>query len=324
MIGQFSGSIIALAKVLSMQESLLAFPVSSAISAVITTYHPDDGFVDRVERVRSQVGSVVIVDDGASPDNVTCLRHWFSNTPKVILHHNETNMGIAASLSKGVAIAKCEGYSWALTLDDDTLVAPDMVQTLVDYWKQIAKQGGKPIALMGMLYRDVHIGEISDRRTGSKGLPYADKREIMTSGSLLSLDAYKAIGPFRNDFFIDFVDYDYCFRARSMGFRVIQVFRAGMEHSLGHLRLYKIAGKIVETYNHSPARLYYLFRNSSVFMREVFLSDPLFALALFVSNLRTVVLVAFLESDKRTKIRYILRGVLDGCRNRLGRTIAPS
>jgi len=132
------------------------------------------------------------------------------------------------------------------------------------------------------------------------------------------------IGPFRNDLFIDFVDYDYCFRARSMGFRVIKIFKVGMEHSVGRLRLHNFAGKIVETYNHSPARLYYYFRNSIVFMREVLMSDPLFVLALLYANLRMVVLVALLESDKRTKIRYMIRGVLDGWRNRLGRTIAPS
>jgi len=97
-----------------------------------------------------------------------------------------------------------------------------------------------------------------------------------------------------------------------------------MEHSVGRLRLHNFAGKIVETYNHSPARLYYYFRNSIVFMREVLMSDPLFVLALLYANLRMVVLVALLESDKRTKIRYMIRGVLDGWRNRLGRTIAPS
>jgi rhamnosyltransferase len=306
------------------KKSKSVFPDQSKISAVITTYRPDDEFPVRVERIRHQVGCVVIVDDGASSDNVMRLKRWFSNTPKVLLHHNETNIGIAASLNKGIAIAKFEGCSWALTLDDDTLIAPDMVQTVVDYWKQISLQRRKPIALMGMLYRDVHTGEISDRRTSINGLEYADKREIMTSGSLLSLDAYEIIGFFRNDFFIDFVDYDYCSRARSMGFRVIKIFKVGMEHSVGNLRLHNFAGVVVETYNHSPARLYYYFRNSLVFMREVFRSDPLFVLALLVGNLRTVVLIAFLESDKRTKIRYVLRGVLDGWRNRLGRTIAPS
>lgn len=297
---------------------------SSDICAVITTYRPDNEFPDRVERVRCQVGCVVIVDDGASLDNVMRLKSWFSNTPKVLLQHNETNSGIAASLNKGIAVARHKGYSWALTLDDDTLIAPDMVQTVVDYWMQISRQQGKPIALMGMLYRDTLTGKISDSRTGPSGLVYADKREIMTSGCLLSVEAYETIGPFRNEFFIDFVDYDYCFRARSMGFRVIQIFKVGMEHSVGNLRLHNFAGKLIETYNHSPARLYYYFRNSTVFMREVAVTDPLFVLALLVTNLRTAVLVALLESDKKIKIYCMFRGVLDGLRNRLGRTISPS
>jgi len=37
---------------------------------------------------------------------------------------------------------------------------------------------------------------------------------VITSGSLLPLATYADIGPFREEFFIDFVDTDYCFRAR--------------------------------------------------------------------------------------------------------------
>lgn len=296
----------------------------SGICAIITTYSPDYELPNRVERVLSQLSKVVIIDDSNSLDNITRLSRWFSNNEKVHLHHNESNLGIAASLNNGIAIAKRAGYSFVLTLDDDTLIYPNMVQTLLDYWKEILQHSSKPIALMGMLYQDTKTGELSDSRTSVNGLPYSDKREIITSGSLMALEAFESIGPFRTDFFIDFVDYDYCFRARAAGYRVIKIYKVGMEHSVGQLRLCKFAGKVVETYNHSPARLYYYFRNSIVFFKEVFITDPLFGLALLWGNLRTAFLVTLFETQKIAKISSMFRGLIDGCRNRLGRTVAPS
>jgi hypothetical protein len=48
------------------------------VCAVITTYRPNDGFPDHVQRVHKQVGLVVIVDDSDSPNNVARLHNWFS------------------------------------------------------------------------------------------------------------------------------------------------------------------------------------------------------------------------------------------------------
>ena len=79
------------------------------------------------------------------------------------------------------------------------------------------------------------------------------------------------IGAFREEFFIDSVDYDYCLRARSRGFRVIKLCRVGMIHSLGEAEQNDIGPLKVYTTNHNPMRRYYMFRNSTVLAREYFL-----------------------------------------------------
>lgn len=291
----------------------------SDLCAVITTYRPDNGFPARVQRIRNQVGCVVIVDDGKSADNVARLHHWFPETSNVIVHHNATNVGIAVSLNKGISIAKSKGYSWMLTLDDDTIVEPDMVKNLIETWNLVADQAGKPVAIMGMARSGGHADRIEFCPT-ERHL-FVEKRGIVTSGSLMSLDVYDAIGGFRNEFFIDSIDYDYCLRARARGFRVIEVCQVGMIHPLGKPIKRRIGCLTLETTNHTPIRRYYAYRNSTVLAQEHFRHDPLYSLAVFVYQLRTVALILLLENDRRKKVKMIFRGLLDGWRKRLGKLL---
>jgi len=291
--------------------------VPSDVCAVITTYRPDDGFPDRVQRVRSQVGLVVIVDDGESADNVARLQVWFSKTMGVILHHNEVNIGVAAALNKGVSIAKSEGYRWVLTLDDDTVVALDMVKNLIETWNLAAGQAGKPVAIMGMAYRDRYTGEMEACPTDGRLL--VEKRGIVTSGSFLPMDVYDRIGLFREEFVIDSVDYDFCLRARAAGFRVVKVCRLGMTHSVGYKFKRRFGWLTMETTNHSPLRRYYAYRNAIVLAREHFRRDPLYSMAVFTFQLRTLFLVLLLENNRCKKMKYIFNGILDGWRGRLGK-----
>lgn len=300
------------------------FPKDDAdVCAVITAYRPDNYFPKRVERVQAQVGLVIIVvNDGVEPNEAVKLDRWFLDKSRIVISCLPDSLGIATALNVGVSIARQQGYRWVLMLDDDTIVEPDMVENLVESWQFVSRQGGKPIAIMGMLYADAHTGRI-DGISSCKGKSFVEKRGIITSGSLLSLDAHDVIGPFREEFFVDSVDYDYCMRARVKGYRVIKVCRVGMIHSLGEAKLYRIGWFKVQTTNHSAIRRYYMYRNSTVLAREYFLHDPLYSIAVFLFQLKMWFVVLFLEEDKRMKFRCMLRGVLDGWRKRLGK-VAPN
>lgn len=299
-------------------QNIKKLPVSrDDICAVITTYLPDIGFPARMQLVQRQVGCVVIVDDSGLGDSVALLKSWFSETEKIILYHHSENLGIAASLNHGISIARQNGYNWVLTLDDDTLIDSDMVVNLIDAWRALESRGGKPLAIIGMAYRDSNTG-IVEQCVAQKRI-FVEKRGIITSGSLLSLNAYDQIGPFREEFFIDSVDYDFCLRARAKGFRVVKVGRVGMTHTLGQQTIHHILGFKLETTNHAAVRRYYLFRNASVLAREHFMRDPLDALAVIKAQWKTLTLVLLFEQDRCRKLRMMWRGVRDAWRRRMGK-----
>jgi len=306
-----------------MEPILTVLPKNTSdICAVITAYCPDDYFSERVILIRAQVGLVIIVVDGGGRQNiVNILKNLFQNDSGVVVSSLPDNMGIATALNVGISIAKQREYRWILTLDDDTITKSDMVKNLIESWYIVTEQGSKSIALMGMLSKDAYTGKV-DNKYGCKNKFFVEKRGIITSGSLMSLDAYDVVGPFREEFFIDSVDYDYCMRARAKGYRIIRICRIGMVHSLGRTEKYNIGWLKMQTTNHSTVRRYYMYRNSTVLAREYFLRDPLYSLAVFLFQLKTLFVVFFFENDKRMKLKFMLKGVMDGWRKRMGKIIS--
>jgi len=56
---------------------------------------------------------------------------------------------------------------------------------------------------------------------------------LATSGSLIDLDAFARVGPFRGDFFIDGVELEWCFRAWSLGYGCYQTDAVAIPHRVG-------------------------------------------------------------------------------------------
>jgi rhamnosyltransferase len=258
---------------------------------------------------------MVIVDDGACDENVSLLVKWFRGSDKAIVHHQRINSGVAASLNTGIAIAKERGFQWILTLDDDSLLESYTVERLIQALKTIKTK--KPIGIIGMSW--------TDRGTACKGDPsggaragYAEKRGIITSGSLFAMTTFEQAGPFREDFFIDMVDYDFCLRVRTRGFLVIKLAEIGFDHSLGSGTVRHLFGMNVMTRHHDPTRLYYRVRNASVLMIESFKKDPLFAMVLAFGNIKIICKILLFEQNKSKKFLEVTRGIRDGFMGQLG------
>ena len=95
----------------------------------------------------------------------------------------------------------------------------------------------------------------------------------MTSGNLVNLDAFRQVGPFMDELFIDSVDHEYCIRLQINGYKVIQLNGVLLEHTLGerrkHLFIYPLnffkKNKSIVSYkivnNHNYIRKYYMVRN---------------------------------------------------------------
>lgn len=292
-----------------MQDELNSKKLSPEhICAVVVTYYPDKGFVGRFAVIAEQVGCIVIVDNGSDPLAVDMLNH-FSLRSNVQLILNQDNLGVATALNQGVRCAKSRGYRWALTFDQDTAPGGRMVETLMGVYANFDR--GEKLAVLGSNYTT----EGNVKRQPSEVddcYSWIEKRNVITSGSLISIAAFDVIGSFRDGFFIDHVDTEYCLRARSKGFKIILTRMPIMQHAIGagstHLLLWRRTG----TTNHSPLRRYYNARNLFVLVREYFFREPIWAISTLYSWTKALVLVCLFERERFTKLKSMASGILHG------------
>jgi len=281
-------------------------PNKENIGAVIVTYNPDNSFQKRIEKILGQVKQIVIVDN-CSFKPVSLMIFSLMTNNNIFVIQNESNFGIAEALNEGLDWLKKRGFYWALCLDQDSSVFDGMIDTLIrvfDLYKNKSK-----LAVIGSNYINSE-GKPRYRCTSER--QYAEKKTVITSGSLISLTAFEAIGSFRSDFFMDHVDHEFCLRAIERGFKVILACKPLMEHNIGQNRLCHILWKTIQIEVHSPDRYYYKARNHALMLREYFFKDIFWALKSIYAALNLVFLTCLFEDDRILKLKMTLKGYWEG------------
>ena len=280
----------------------------------MVTYFPDDGLVTRLNRVLCQVDALILIDNGSGEKSAAVLAEA-SMLSRVTAILNPRNVGVAAALNQGVREARARGYEWALTLDQDTLAEPSLISVLRGVFAVIPTR--RRVAVIGSNYHDPPTGRIY-HGVGA-GRAWVDAVAVMTSGSLISLPAYEAIGGFRDEFFIDMVDTDYCLRARSLGFSVLLSLRPTMQHSIGHMTLHPFLWTRVTTSNHDPTRRYYMTRNHAALIREYVFREPAWVARSILSRIKRTLLMCVYETERWPKLKATAKGAIDGFGRRFDR-----
>jgi len=293
----------------SSQESTSGLPGSS-VCVVVVAYFPDGGFGARLRNLLPQVARVVVVDN-TPVEGIGHQLELPGGAANIHLISNRANLGISVALNQGLHYALNAGCKWALTLDQDTQCFPDMVSTLLG-----VSQACKPTpAVVGGNYLDprsrrpkVALGEAG---------AFLAQKTVITSGCLVDVRLALAIGGFREDYFIDQVDHEFCLRTRAHGHQVIISRKPVMTHSVGesggvHLPLLGVLP------NHPPVRKYYIARNTVVTVIAYWRLEPQWCLRRLARLLVGLGGMAFLETQGFSKVRAFGGGIVDGFRGRMG------
>ncbi len=276
-------------------------------AAVVTTFCPQPLLLSKLERIASQVKTVIVVDDTGAGEDSAMLD--FLKIENIIYLQNKNNQGIAASLNRGIDLADVMGHGWVVTLDDDSVVSWDYLDYIFDFLDK------REVLAMGII--------ACSRAAGSKKAVIEDgfriKRNLITSGCVFEVKIYREAGGFDEGLFIDLVDFDFCARVRKMGHVIVQLNKIGMEHKVGNSREAWFAGTRLNIYNHAPFRLYYQMRNIFLFARNYFSFDPLLCGYLLLDIFRLPFKALLFEDGKRSRVSYLWNGLKDGLRGKRGR-----
>jgi rhamnosyltransferase len=286
------------------------------ICAIITTYYPQD-IVATVASIVDQVSKVLIVDNGRLDNRVFDILPEKCLT-KLHIIVNDRNYGIATALNQGIAYARENGFDWILTLDQDTTCFPDMVSNLVEvlycYYDK------HKIAIIGTNYTEKNINTtaVYKKKHVIEHDLYYELDEVITSGSFLSLEVVSSAGMFRDDYFIYYVDHEYCARLRLNGYKILLTKKIGMSHSTGECKLIKLLGMRLVQLNYSPFKHYYIVRNCIIMSKTYYRKFPIWAFRMLFSMVKRVIKTIIFENNKTSNMKYILKGFCHGLNGTTG------
>ena len=281
-----------------------------SVCAVVITYHPSPGMLENLQKVFPEVQGLVAVDNGSSANELETLR-TASRDFGFHLIENGKNLGIAEALNQGVRWARNQGYSWVLLLDQDSKMQDGFIAAMFQTW--LSHPARARIASIHPRYMNPARG----CRPVAPRCPDGTLIWCMTSGTLMPIWIFDRIGWFASDFFIDWVDIEYCFRIRTAGYLIAES-NAVLLHAPGQCVQASILGVRFWPTHHSAARRYYMSRNRVVVFRKYFFSLPLWTLkAMYLALLETV--KCFLgEKERPRKFRNFVLGTWDGLTGRMG------
>lgn len=263
------------------------------ISGVVILYNPSNEVINNIQTYIHQIDKLYVIDNsnfsnGYLFDNLKYIE-------KIVYLPNYENLGVAKALNIGAKKAIEEGYEFLLTMDQDSSFDEDNLKSFFDKIDKLNNFG---------IISPYHV-------VGNKIIPKDNKiidvDAVMTSGNILNLSAYKNVGGFLDELFIDYVDYEFCFRLKKNGYRILVDSSIILFHNLGNVKKKKFLFWDFYPTFHSATRMYYRTRNR-FYVRKVFKKD--FRKDL-ISFWKENIKIILFEDDKLEKITMIIRGYLD-------------
>lgn len=249
------------------------------VGLVIVLYNPEVQQLQRsLEVILPQVDLCCIVDNTSKdtqllPDGDE-VSSWITdfmtsmstaNVHYIALHHNE---GIAKAQNVGIEYLVGENCHYIVFSDQDSITLSDTVERLLTTHIALSEKG-YPVGVVGSSAINRTTGffyPVKAKKYGvvrAEGLCLAkdvvEYDSVRSSVSVITAEHLKLVGGFEEELFIDGVDNEWCWRARSRhGLKSYLAQDAIVYHKLGDADT-TLAGKKISVTPYY--RLYYQYRN---------------------------------------------------------------
>jgi rhamnosyltransferase len=268
------------------------------VAAIIITYHCGTRLIHTLPAIASQVDTVYIIDNGSDDTTVSSLKSLSSE--KIHIIFNSENVGLAAAQNQGIVRALSTDHEWILLLDDDSLPAVDMVKKLLEkatpktaiLAPRIIEQN---IPIPAQYLSPGFANIFFSRHCLNPHETWPHAAIVIASGSLIRGEIFRKIGLMPADFFIDYIDYDFCLRAKAAGFGILVVSDAVLHHHQGAKTTHDFLHMHLTTAHYNSFRRYHIFRNRLFIIRRFGFSFPFVAIHELIATKLDFLRILFLE-----------------------------
>lgn len=287
-----------------------------AVSIIVLNYNSRDDTLDclrSLEHLTYPNVQVIAVDNGSSDGSVEAISTAY---PRVTLIDTGENLGFTGGNNIGIRRALQDGADYIMLLNNDTIVAPDMIDLMVDVMERDPHVGVTGPLIYYYDLPDViwSAGGCIDWKYGTTSMIGIDEEDKGQFGAMSRLvdfvtgcailarrDVWEKIGLLDDKFFMYYEETEWCVRVARAGYKIAHVPMAMMWHKISPTA--RAA---------SPRTFYYMTRN-----RLLFLSNTRASLRtwLYTWTEYTRILLSWSLrpkwQDKRPLRRVMLRAIRD-------------
>ena len=278
------------------------------VAGVVILYHPNENETFQNILSYSKHLSKLYIFDNSSTESSIIKSKLNELNSNCYYFHDGSNEGIALRLNTVIKMANEDGFSWLLTMDQDSSFQENGFQ---NYLEQINNYPNENVAIFGVNFLPKLFGVSNEAK---------EVLSTITSGSVVNLLLAKNIGNYNEDLFIDLVDAEYSYRAIQKGYKIVQFKNVILNHEMGYkqpgrsLKNFKVTLRIM----YSPTRIYYIVRNS-FWMLYKFSSLPKSARKEIWTTLALLKNSIIYHKERRLVFKYIIKGYWDYKRNKMGK-----
>lgn len=274
------------------------------ILCIIVTYNPEINRLKKnISSIIYQVERILIIDNNSK--NIEEIEKYFI-CEKIEILKNIENLGIAFALNRGLNYSQIKDYEYILTLDQDSISTNKMVETLKKGFR-----GEENIAIVSPTVYDLNMNKFSTKQIKKE---FEEMEVTITSGSLCKSNILSQVGGFKQELFIDYVDFELCLRLKRHGYKILLSREATLKHEVGKSVVKKILGMQFIITNHSPLRYYYMFRNS-IYINNKY--NKKFSKKWIKENLKLIkklMGIVIWEKNRKEKLGKIFKGVKEAAK----------
>ncbi|MPW20610.1 glycosyltransferase family 2 protein [Paraburkholderia sp. CNPSo 3157] len=295
----------------------VAWSGNASTGIVVVFYRPDAACVRRANRY-ADAGLCVVIDNTEQLQSAGQL----GLDKRIVYVANGANHGIATGINQGVELLLKAGCTSALIFDQDSEPSGQLLQALPRLLEEEKQLRGR-VALIGPAYEDTRLGGVAPfvrfgylklQRVAPVGTRPIEIDFLISSGSCINLAAWQEIGPMDDSLFIDFVDLEWCVRARSRGYAVLGAPGLRLAHELGGEPVSFLGRQYP---SHSPLRHYYLFRNAVALVKRSYIPWTWKSTELVKFPFRLAIYGLFLQ-PRLSHLRMAFVGIWHGLTGRMG------
>ena len=288
---------------------------------VVVLFNPSEEHVANLLRLKQLCTQVTAVDNSAFPDPGL---HRRIESMGITVLANFNKGGVAGAYNRGLEELINKGVELLFIFDQDSELPDNYFTSMLDACLDLDGER----FLIGPKILDVNVNRYMPAhlvtRLGLSPVALTDAdcgllpcSSIISSGWVMSAKTYLSLGRFMEDYIIDHVDTEYCFRAVCQNVPIYINTALTLKHQISKRTDHKIFFLKLIQWNMAPLRQYYSARNCIHIFRRYGTRFPVLFL-INIITLQQILSITLFESDKSRKLLAMVAGIVDGLRGRRG------